>query len=104
MQTVTGVGPYSGDEERVRERCLAASGGSWEGSNIKTRPMVSRKTKSGGGKDVDKMLKDFSRRVHKNGKLEEYEKRQHFTQPAEERRQKRMEQEYRAKKQENRRQ
>jgi len=100
METVTGIGPGSSDSEHVRERCLAVSGGSWEGSSIKTRPMVSRK--SGGpdnhDKSVDDLLEIFSRRVRKNGKLEEYEERQYFTQPSKERRESRREAEYQAQK------
>lgn len=67
----------------------------WDGCNIKDMPHV-RKTPPGSNnkRDIDQMLKELSRRMSKNGRLDEYEDRQHFTKPSKKRREARREVEY----------
>lgn len=64
-----------------------------QGWTVDDRPYV--KKKAGGKKrSVDKMLKILRRRLNKNGKLQEYRERQHYTSPAEERQEERKDREY----------
>ena len=67
----------------------------WDGYNVKDSPVV-KKNPPGSNKerDIDEMLKELDRRMTKNGRLEEYRDRQHFTSPSKERREARREQEY----------
>lgn len=67
----------------------------WDGCNIKDMPYV-RKTPPGSNKtlDIDQMLKELSRRMAKNGRLDEYRDRQHFTSDSKRKREAHRRQEY----------
>ena len=69
----------------------------WEGCNIKDMPWV-KKQSHGKTRSIDQMLKTLDRRLRKNGKLEEYRERQHFTKPSKERREARQAAEYKIQK------
>jgi len=67
----------------------------WDGCNIKDMPHV-QKQHSGKERDVDEMLDELGRRVWKNGRLDEYRDRQHFTSDSKQKRAEREAQAHRA--------
>lgn len=64
----------------------------WSGCSITDQPHVTAEERG----DLDDMLKELERRMHKNGRLDEYRERQHFTKPSERKRKERQAQAYRA--------
>lgn len=66
----------------------------WSGCHITDQPHVTQDELRGG--DVDEMLEKLSRRMHKNGRLDEFEQRQSYTKPSEQRREERQAQARRA--------
>ena len=64
-----------------------------QGWTVDDRPYV-KKQAGGKTRDIEHMLKLFSKRIHKNGKLQEYRERQHYTPPAAERREEKNRIEY----------
>jgi len=94
---------YNDDLTEAQKRAKKLTDGNWTGCFITDQPYVKRKVKSGGDtvkeRDVDEMLSTLGKRMSKNGRLDEYRERQHYTKPSEERRQKRQEREYEMQKQ-----
>lgn len=81
-------------DERTRKKIDAVTRDGWEGWHVTDQPWVLKNPSNGKERSVDQMLSELDKRLQKNGKIEEYQERQYYTPPSEERRQEKERVEY----------